>query len=43
MVYAKQLFSQRKDKAFDEDEQLTSSQKYGIISQKEFMELEKCF
>lgn len=40
MVYAKQLFTQRKDKAFDEDEQLTSSQKYGIISQKEFMKLE---
>ena len=40
MVYAKQLFSQRKDRAFENDEQLTSSQKYGIISQKEFMEIE---
>lgn len=40
MVYAKQLFAQRKDKAYEEDEQLTSSQKYGIISQKEFMEIE---
>lgn len=40
MVYAKQLFAQRKDRAYEEDEQLTSSQKYGIISQKEFMEIE---
>ena len=40
MVYAKQLFTQRKDRAYEEDEQLTSSQKYGIISQKEFMEIE---
>ncbi len=40
MVFSKQLFEQRKDKAFPEDEQLTSSQKYGIISQKEFMEKE---
>ena len=40
MVYAKQLFSQRKDRAFEDDEQLTASQKYGIISQKEFMDLE---
>ena len=40
MVYAKQLFSQRKDRAFEEDEQLTASQKYGIISQKEFMDIE---
>ena len=40
MVYAKQLFSQRKDRAFEDDEQLTASQKYGIISQKEFMDIE---
>ncbi len=40
MVYAKQLFSQRKDRAYDDDEQLTASQKYGIISQNEFMEIE---
>lgn len=40
MVYAKQLFSQRKDKAFENDEQLTASQKYGIISQNDFMEIE---
>jgi type I restriction enzyme S subunit len=40
MVYSKSLFALRKDKAFDNDEQLTSSQKYGIIRQKDFMELE---
>lgn len=40
MVYSKKLFSERKDKAFPGDEQLTSSQKYGIISQREFMERE---
>lgn len=40
MVYAKQLFSQRKDRAFEDDEQLTASQKYGVISQKEFMNIE---
>ena len=40
MVYAKKLFAQRKDKAFPNDIQLTSSQKYGIISQEEFMNLE---
>lgn len=40
MRYAKQLFSLRRDRAGENDEQLTSSQKYGIISQKEFMERE---
>ena len=40
MVYSKKLFAERKDKAFPNDEQLTSSQKYGIISQREFMERE---
>lgn len=40
MVYSKQLFALRKDRAFPDDEQLTSSQKYGIISQKKFMEIE---
>ena len=40
MVYSKSLFALRKDRAFKEDEQLTSSQKYGIIRQKDFMELE---
>lgn len=40
MVYAKKLFAQRKEKAYLEDEQLTASQKYGVISQNKFMELE---
>lgn len=40
MVYSKQLFAQRKDKAFPDDVQLTASQKYGILSQDEFMKLE---
>lgn len=40
MVYAKKLFTQRKDKAYPNDIQLTSSQKYGIISQEEFMKIE---
>lgn len=40
MVYSKSLFALRKDRAFDDDEQLTSSQKYGIIRQRDFMELE---
>ena len=40
MVYAKKLFSQRQERAYAQDIQLTSSQKYGIISQHEFMEYE---
>ena len=40
MLYSKKLFALRRDKAHPEDEQLTSSQKYGIISQKEFMDCE---
>lgn len=40
MVYAKQLFRQRKERAYDNDEQLTASQQHGIISQKYFMEIE---
>ena len=40
MVYSKKLLAQRKDKAFPNDIQLTSSQKYGIISQDEFMKRE---
>ena len=40
MVYSKKLFAQRKDKAFPNDIQLTASQKYGIISQDEFMKRE---
>lgn len=34
------LFKQRKSRANKNDEQLTASQKYGVISQKKFMELE---
>ena len=40
MVYSKSLFALRKDKAFNDDEQLTASQKYGIIRQAEFIERE---
>lgn len=40
MVYSKSLFELRKERALEGDEQLTSSQKYGIIRQKDFMELE---
>lgn len=40
MVYSKSLFALRKDRAREDDEQLTSSQKYGIIRQKDFMEIE---
>lgn len=40
MVFAKKLFAERKDKALPKDEQLTASQKYGIISQGDFMEKE---
>ena len=40
MVYSKSLFELRKDRAFEDDEQLTASQKYGVIKQKDFMELE---
>ncbi len=40
VVYSKKLFSLRKEKALSSDKQLTSSQKYGIILQSDFMELE---
>lgn len=40
MEYSKHFFFLRKEKAKEGDEQLTSSQQYGIISQKKFMELE---
>lgn len=39
-VYSKKLFTLRRERALDGDEQLTSSQKYGIILQSEFMKLE---
>lgn len=38
-INPKALFSQRKEKARPEDKQLTSSQQYGILFQKEYMEL----
>lgn len=40
MVYSKSLFALRKDRAFSDDEQLTASQKYGIIRQADFIERE---
>ena len=40
MKYSKQFFGLRKDKAYANDKQLTASQKYGIITQEEFMRLE---
>ena len=40
MVYSKSLFALRNERAYESDEQLTSSQKYGIIRQKDFMEIE---
>ncbi|EGR2743172.1 restriction endonuclease subunit S [Vibrio parahaemolyticus] len=41
VVYSKWLFSERKVKAQPIDEMLTASQKYGVIPQKMFMELEQ--
>ena len=40
VVQSRRLFEQRKERARQGDEQLTASQKYGIISQKKFMKLE---
>ncbi|MEB0048806.1 MULTISPECIES: restriction endonuclease subunit S [unclassified Pseudomonas] len=40
LIQSRRLFSQRKERARPEDEQLTSSQKHGVIFQKEYMELE---
>lgn len=37
---SRRLFALRKDRAFESDEQLTASQKYGVILQREFMERE---
>lgn len=37
---SRRVFSQRKERAYPEDEQLTASQKYGVIPQKEYMALE---
>lgn len=38
--HSKWLFTQRREKARKDDQQLTASQKYGVISQQEFMEIE---
>ncbi|MEO8324604.1 MAG: hypothetical protein ABI618_02065 [Nitrospirota bacterium] len=40
VVQSRRLFEQRKERAREGDEQLTASQKYGVIYQKKFMELE---
>lgn len=40
IIYSKWLFTERNTKAIDNDEMLTASQKYGVISQNEFMRLE---
>lgn len=40
VINGKRIFDQRKEKAQKGDEQLTASQKYGVIFQKDFMELE---
>ena len=40
LMQSRRLFSQRKERARQGDEQLTASQKYGVIYQKLFMELE---
>ncbi len=38
MSQSRWLFALRKDRAFPDDEQLTASQKYGIVYQKDYME-----
>jgi len=40
VVQSRRLFEQRKERAYPNDQQLTASQKYGVIYQKEFMRLE---
>lgn len=40
LIQSRRLFSQRKERARPEDEQLTASQKHGVIFQKDYMELE---
>lgn len=40
VVRSKRLFQQRTERARKDDEQLTASQKFGVIFQEEFMELE---
>lgn len=40
VVQSRRLFAERNEKSSIDDEQLTVSQKYGLISQSEFMEIE---
>ncbi len=40
VIQSRRLFAQRKERARAEDEQLTASQKHGVIFQKDYMELE---
>lgn len=40
IVQGRRLFSQKRDPAFADDEQLSASQKYGVVPQKLFMEIE---
>ncbi|KZL09821.1 restriction endonuclease subunit S [Pseudovibrio sp. Ad26] len=40
VLNSRRMFGQRKERARKEDKQLTASQKYGVIFQKEFMERE---
>ena len=40
VIQSRRLFSQRKERARPEDEQLTASQKHGVMLQKEYMALE---
>lgn len=41
VVAARRLFAQRKERAFPGQEQLTASQKYGVITQRNYMNREK--
>lgn len=41
VVAARRLFAQRKERAFPGQEQLTASQKYGVITQRNYMDREK--
>lgn len=40
ITQSRRLFEQRRDAAFSEDEQLSATQKYGVVPQRLFMELE---
>jgi len=40
VVQARRLFEQRRDAALPNDEQLSATQKYGVVPQRLFMELE---